>query len=134
MLTVSIHGDPDFAYPYFTGFSDEIGTGPGTGFNINIALPEVQDGAQYRIALATAMRHVQKFSPSFLIVALGLDPAKGDPTGTWSLGPKDFEENGRMLNSLNLPTVVIQEGGYRTRTLGKNARAFFQGLVAVKAK
>jgi len=132
VLTISIHGDPDFAYPYFTGFSDEIGTGPGTGFNINIALSEVQDGAQYRIALATAMRHIQQFSPAFLIVALGLDPAKGDPTGTWSLGPKDFEENGRMLNSLNLPTVVIQEGGYRTRTLGKNARAFFQGLVAAK--
>ena len=134
VLTVSIHGDPDFAYPYFTGFADEIGTGPGTGFNINIALPEIQDGPQYRIALATAMRHIQQFSPSFLIVALGLDPAKGDPTGTWSLGSKDFEENGRLLSSLNLPTLIIQEGGYRTRTLGKNARAFFQGFATENAK
>lgn len=68
----------------------------------------------------------------FLVIALGLDPAKGNPAGTWSLGAKDFELNGQMLNSMELPTVVIQEGGYRTRTPGKNARAFFEGLSGQK--
>lgn len=130
VLTVSIHGDPDFAYPYFTGFADETGSGEGEGYNLNIALPEKQDGAQYREALAMAIARIQEFRPLFLVLALGLDPAKGDPTGTWSLGAKDFEENGRMIRRLNLPTVVIQEGGYRTRTLGKNASAFFHGLAA----
>jgi hypothetical protein len=33
-----------------------------------------------------------------------------------------------MIGRLGLPTVVIQEGGYLTRTLGTNARNFFQGL------
>ena len=127
VLTVSIHGDPDFAYPYFTGFADERGAGAGEGFNLNIALPEVQDGAQYRKALQKAIRAVRDFAPAFLVIALGLDPAKGDPTGTWSLGAKDFEANGRMLGSLHLPTLVVQEGGYRTRTLGKNAKSFFPG-------
>ena len=63
-----------------------------------------------------------------LVVALGLDPAKGDPTGTWSLKAKDFLENGRMIGRMGLPVAVIQEGGYRTRTLGRNALAFFKGL------
>jgi acetoin utilization deacetylase AcuC-like enzyme len=129
VLTVSIHGDPDFAYPYFTGFADERGSGAGEGFNVNIVLPEVQDGAQYREALAKAIQAVRDFDPVFLVIALGLDPAKGDPTGTWSLGAKDFEANGRMLGALQLPTLVVQEGGYRTRTLGKNAKNFFFGLV-----
>lgn len=130
VLTVSIHGDPGFAYPYFTGFADEIGVGEGEGFNVNIALPETQDGGQYRMALTKAVKRIRHFAPAFLVIALGLDPAKGDPTGTWSLGPKDFEENGRLIRTLNLPTVIVQEGGYRTRTLGKNARSFFQGLSA----
>ena len=130
VLTISIHGDPDFAYPYFTGFADERGVGSGEGYNINIPLPEHQDGAQYRIALERAMKHVREFAPRFLVIALGLDPAKGDPTGTWTLTARDFEQNGRMLSTLNLPTLVIQEGGYRTRTLGRNARSFFQGLLA----
>ncbi len=129
VLTVSIHGDPEFAYPYFTGFADEHGAGPGEGFNLNIPLPESQNGAQYRIALQKAIDAVRAFSPALLVIALGLDPAKGDPTGTWSLGPKDFAANGQMLGSLKLPTLVVQEGGYRTRTLGANAKAFFQGLV-----
>lgn len=129
VLTVSIHGDPDFAYPYFTGFADERGVGPGEGFNLNIALPEIQDGTQYRQALEKAIQAIRDFAPAFLVIALGLDPAKGDPTGTWSLGAKDFEANGRMLGSMQLPTLVVQEGGYRTRTLGRNARSFFRGLM-----
>lgn len=129
VLTVSVHGDPKFAYPYFTGFSNERGAGAGEGFNLNIALPEAQDGAQYRKALAQAIRAVREFDPAFLVIALGLDPAKGDPTGTWSLGAKDFEANGELLGALRLPTLVVQEGGYRTRTLGKNAKSFLKGLM-----
>jgi acetoin utilization deacetylase AcuC-like enzyme/GNAT superfamily N-acetyltransferase len=129
VLTVSIHGDPDFAYPYFTGFADERGDGAGEGFNLNIPLPEEQDGPQYRVALERALEAVRAFGPTFLVIALGLDPAKGDPTGTWSLAAKDFEANGRMVGSLRLPTLVVQEGGYRSRTLGQNAKSFFRGIV-----
>jgi len=32
-----------------------------------------------------------------------------------------------MIGSLGLPTVVIQEGGYLNKTLGRNAMAFFIG-------
>ncbi len=130
VLTVSIHGDPGFAYPYFSGFRDEIGVGEGAGFNLNLPLPEVVDGERYRKALTTALRRISGFEPDFLVVALGLDAAKGDPTGTWSLTRTDFRLNGRMIGELGIPVLVVQEGGYRTRTLGVNARAFFEGLSA----
>ena len=129
VLTVSIHGHPRFAYPYFCGFEDERGEGEGEGFNFNLALSEVVDGEKYRKALARALRRIEAFGPQFFILSLGLDPAKGDPTGTWSLTVNDFAANGRMIGALGLPVVVVQEGGYRTRTLGKNVLAFFRGLV-----
>jgi len=129
VLTVSIHGHPRFAYPYFTGFEDERGEGEGEGFNLNLPRPENLDGERYRKTLGKALHRIEEFSPQFLVVALGLDTAKGDPTGTWSLMAKDFEENGRLIGTLGLPTLVVQEGGYRTRTLGQNARNFFRGLV-----
>ncbi len=128
VLTISIHGAPNFAYPYFSGFADETGEGAGQGYNLNIPLPEAQDGAQYRTALTRAIKKVRSFAPDFMVIALGLDPAKGDPTGTWSLTARDFEQNGHLLGQLALPTLVVQEGGYRTRTLGSNARHFLQGL------
>ncbi len=130
VLTVSLHGHPSFAYPYFSGFEDERGEGPGEGFNLNLPLPEELDGKGYRRALLRALRFVEEFAPTFLVVALGLDPGQRDPTGTWSLYARDFETNGRLVGELGLPTLVVQEGGYRTATLGRNARSFFTGLAA----
>lgn len=130
VLTISIHGHPRFAYPYFSGFDDERGEGEGEGFNYNIALPESVDGERYRKALARALSRIEAFNPQFLLVALGLDTAKGDPTGTWRLLARDFESNGRMIGGLRLPTIVVQEGGYRNRTLGSNCMNFFKGLTS----
>lgn len=128
VLTVSIHGDPQFAYPYFTGFADEIGEGEGEGFNVNMPLEERITPTQYSKAIALALTRVRQFAPSFLVICLGLDTAKSDPTGTWSLRAVDFEENGARIGALGLPTLVVQEGGYNTRTLGVNVRQFFRGL------
>jgi acetoin utilization deacetylase AcuC-like enzyme len=97
VLTVSIHGHPKFAYPYFCGFEEERGDGEGEGFNLNIPLPEAVDGERYRKSPGAGFARIEEFQPHFLIVGLGLDPAKGDPTGTWSLTVKDFAENGRMI-------------------------------------
>ncbi|MGE4553758.1 MAG: GNAT family N-acetyltransferase, partial [Desulfovibrionaceae bacterium] len=36
VLTVSIHGHPSFAYPYFSGFAEERGAGAGLGYNLNL--------------------------------------------------------------------------------------------------
>jgi len=130
VLTISLHGHPRFAYPYFSGFSDERGDGAGKGYNVNIPLPEEVDGERYRQALAEILGRIVRFHTQFLIVALGLDTAKEDPTGSWSLEADDFETVGRMIGSLRLPTLVVQEGGYDTRVLGINARRFFTGLWA----
>lgn len=130
VLTVSLHGHPRYTYPYFSGFEEERGAGSGSGFNLNLPLPEGLDGPAYRRALERALRRVVRFSPRYLVVSLGLDTAKGDPTGSFTLVGRDFAENGRMLGALGLPTLLVQEGGYRTRPLGGNARRFFEGLWA----
>jgi acetoin utilization deacetylase AcuC-like enzyme/GNAT superfamily N-acetyltransferase len=129
VLTVSIHGAPAFAYPYFTGFRNETGRGRGAGYNLNLPLPETITPEQYRDALQTALKRIDRFGPTYLVLAFGLDTARGDPTGTWSNRAADFHRMGAMIGAAGLPTVVVQEGGYRIRTLGVNARHFFAGLV-----
>ena len=128
VLTISIHGHPSFAYPYFSGFRDEKGNNEGRGYNINIPLPEHITFDQYKEALTSAIQKISTSGCKFLVVALGLDTAKGDPTGTWPLLPKDFNSIGKIIGSLRLPTIVIQEGGYKIRSLGTNAQHFFKGL------
>ena len=128
VYTVSIHGHPRFSYPYFSGFEDEKGDGEGKGYNLNLPLPENIDGHRYRKVLSGALDRIRNFKPQFLVLALGLDTAKGDPTGSFQLLAKDFHENGFMIGQLGLPILVVQEGGYKTQTLGINARHFFTGL------
>ena len=128
VFTASIHGHPRFAYPYFSGFREEKGTGPGRGFNLNYPLKERITPAEHLHACELALKKVAEFEPLYLIVCLGLDTARGDPTGTWSLVAQDFERLGRLIGSRKLPTLIVQEGGYRTRTIGVNARHFFVGL------
>lgn len=128
VLTISIHGDPRFAYPHFAGFKDETGTGEGEGYNINYPLPEHITTEKYRRTLASALKRIRVYKPSYLVVCLGLDTAKSDPTGTWDHTFDDFYRIGAMIGACAYPTIVVQEGGYRTQTLGTNARHFFQGL------
>lgn len=129
VLTVSIHGHPSFAYPYFSGFAEERGAEAGEGFSHNFPLPENIDAAAYHRTLEKAIKIVADFQPMFLVLALGFDTALADPTGTWPLRARDFAVNGRMVAQLGLPTLVVQEGGYRVRTLGTNARSFFEGML-----
>jgi len=131
VLTVSIHVHPRFDYPLFTGFADERGRGRGEGYNLNIPLPKYIHGEGFRKALKKALQYIRDFKCDFLVVPLGLDTAKRDPTGSWRLYSRDFEANGKMIGSLNVPTLVVQEGGYNNRVLGINARRFFEGLWTV---
>jgi len=128
VLTVSIHGHPRFAYPYFSGFEDEIGEGEGADFNMNLPLPEQITSEQYLAALSKAIKRVIRFQPDHLVVCVGFDTAKGDPTGTWGLSGTDFSQIGQAIGRMQIPTLLVQEGGYRTRNIGSNARHFFSGL------
>jgi len=129
VFTVSIHGHPSFAYPYFSGFRDETGIGPGAGYNLNIPLPEHITPEQHRTAVTEGLRRIRRFAPAFLVVCAGFDTARGDPTGTWPNRARDFEQLGYMIGEQGYSTLVVQEGGYRVRTLGTNVRNFFAGLV-----
>ncbi len=128
VLTISIHGHPSFAYPFFSGFMEERGEEKGRGFSINMPLPENITPEIYMEALRRAIRRICKFDPKFLVVALGLDTARGDPTGTWPLEAKDLAAMGRVIGSLPYSTLFVQEGGYKTRSIGKNVRSFFKGV------
>jgi acetoin utilization deacetylase AcuC-like enzyme len=132
VFTVSIHGNPTFAYPYFTGFADETGNGEGKGFNLNLPLKENMSGLEYLVHLKKAIKAVRNFRPEYLIISLGFDPAKGDPTGTWSLSAADFKNNGAEIGKLPYPILIVQEGGYKNRSLGINARNFFEGYLSTR--
>lgn len=129
VLAVSVHGHPDYSFPYFSGFSTETGEGAGLGFNHNFPLPPDTDDAGYIKTLEKALARIDRFRPEFLVVSLGLDVLKGDPTGTFVLSVDGMRGIAQRLAQRNIPLLIVQEGGYNLRNLKRGAVAFFRSLV-----
>ncbi|WFM72870.1 histone deacetylase family protein [Halomonas sp. CKK8] len=128
--TGSLHADPADFYPFFWGGADEHGEGDGKGANVNLPLPLGSDGATFLATLDRLIERLAGFRPQALVVALGLDAHKDDPLAGLALETEDFTEIGRRLAAIDLPTVLVQEGGYPTAHLGDNLAAFLGGYTA----
>ncbi len=125
---VSLHGDPRRAYPYLTGFRDEIGAGKGRGTTSNYPLPAQTNDDDYLAALTAACGEIASFGADMVVVSLGLDTYFDDPISDLAVTPDGFEQSGALVRDLGLPTVVLQEGGYATDELGENARRWLLGV------
>lgn len=130
LLTVSIHADPVRFYPFFWGYADERGEGPGLGYNLNLPLPRKTGDDGFLEALAAAIRRIQAFAPDSLVVALGLDAFEGDPFGGLSVSTPGFARVGEAIASLSLPTAIVQEGGYLCDALSDNLTSFLNGFAS----
>lgn len=128
VLTLSIHGHPAIAYPHFSGFADERGEGAGRGYNRNYPLPAGSGEEAYLAAFQRAVRRIEDFHPAFLVLCLGIDTLRGDPTGSFLLTPGTLEKIGRRLGGLEVPILVVQEGGYSLRNLRRGVPALFTGI------
>lgn len=128
VLTVSIHGHPSHAYPNFAGYADERGEGAGKGFNRNFPLSPPVDDATYLTVLEQAIRTIRGFAPRYLVVSLGFDIMRGDPTGSFNVSVAGMRQIGHRLGSLALPVLIVQEGGYALRNLRVGSHAFFLGV------
>lgn len=119
ICVLSIHCDPDFDYPFHSGWADDqnIPLPPGTTW---------EDG--YEDALKEALRRIYSFQPKRLIVSLGLDTHLGDPCAIrragFRLQSKDYERMGALIAGMTdplIPAFFIQEGGYRMDVVGQAA-------------
>jgi len=118
VLFVSLHGDPATEFPYFLGYADEIGAGAGEGFTRNFPLPRGTGWDSYRTALDSALDAIARHGAQSLVVSLGVDTFEGDPISSFQLGRRQFPLIGQRLAALELPTVLVQEGGYAVAEIG----------------
>lgn len=128
VLTISIHGDPDYEYPHYIGFTDETGAGAGLGFHRNFPLPKGTDNSGYLAALDQALALIRNFDPQFLVLSFGADTFDGDPLGKFHVTREGFHEIGKRIAGLNLPTTIIMEGGYANEALGENTLTLLENF------
>ncbi len=128
VLYVSLHGDPDRAYPYFAGFAEETGVDAGERTNLNLPLPLGCSNEEYLANLDRGLEAIGGFGGSTLVVSLGIDTYGRDPICDLALTTDAYHEAGRRVAALERSTIVLQEGGYFVPHLGENVRNWLLGL------
>ncbi|MEJ2732346.1 MAG: histone deacetylase family protein [Anaerolineae bacterium] len=122
----SLHAHPDEEYPYYWGDICERGKGVGRGTNRNWPLPRGTGEQTYLVTLEEALAFIDAFSPEYLVVSVGFDTVEGDPEGGFRLTSDSLSKVGQRIAALDLPTVLIQEGGYLLDSLAECALAFLR--------
>jgi len=123
LFFASIHADPTTDYPFFWGHADE------SGANIlNLPLPRGTEWSGYAPALKQAIDWLEKSAPDLLIVSYGADTHEADPISYFELKTSDYAPMARRIASMNLPTLIVMEGGYAVEALGANVAEFLSGF------
>ena len=120
VLFISIHGQPEDAFPHFLGYEDETGVGAGKGFNINYALPPGTKFDPWRDCLKRSLDQISRFDAEAVVVSLGTDTFENDPISFFKLRSDDFFTYGGDLAQTGLPTLFVMEGGYAVEEIGIN--------------
>ena len=128
VLFLSLHGDPEDAFPHFLGYADETGRGAGEGCNHNYPMGPGTDFDTWGDALTDACRKIAAYAPDALVVSLGVDTYENDPISFFKLASDDFRRYGATIAGLGLPTLFVMEGGYAVEEIGINAVNVLEGF------
>ena len=120
VLTVSIHESGAFLFPG-TGFTQEIGSGLGRGFSVNIPLYPYTSDEIYLWAFGEVVPPLLgAFHPDVLVTQMGIDTHYRDPITHLSLTVQGF---GRIVKQLSLLApdrwLALGGGGYDLQAVAR---------------
>ncbi len=112
VMTISLHQDGSTLFPG-TGFVDEIGTGAGKGFSVNLPLPiGTYDEIYLKAFRGVVLPLIHAFSPDVIVFEAGADTLAGDPLAGLSLTNNVFVEVINLLLAFGKPILAVGGGGY----------------------
>ncbi len=116
-----------------TGLPEDVGTGHGEGFTINLPVPEGSGRDVFLSLLDRVVAPVAgEFAPDLILVSAGYDAHLEDPLAGLALSAEDFGQMAvevRELGArLGAPVGAVLEGGYAPSALADSVAATMRGL------
>lgn len=114
VLTISLHESGRYLFPG-TGFVNELGTGAGAGYSVNVPLAPYTDDEVYQWAFQQVVPPLLgAFQPDVLVTQLGVDSHYRDPITGLALTSVGYVETVRSLAKAarGIPWVALGGGGY----------------------
>jgi acetoin utilization deacetylase AcuC-like enzyme len=123
-------------FPYYpgTGAADEVGSGAGAGFTVNLPLAAGGTDADYeRVYHAVALPVLRQFKPELILISAGFDAYMDDPLAGMRVTAPYF---GRLTASIAAIAdehsdgriVAVTEGGYDLKGLADSLRTTIAAL------
>ena len=130
VLYVSLHQWP--LYPGI-GWVDEVGEGEGTGFTVNVPLPQQSGDVEYLQAMEeVVVPIVRSYEPQLLIVSAGQDCHAADTLSDQTVTVMGFRRMAELMaalgRELGIGVVAVLEGGYNLSTLPMLVHGILSGL------
>jgi acetoin utilization deacetylase AcuC-like enzyme len=125
----STHTDPSAYYPHFAGYADERGAGEGEGFNLNLPLAPGCGDREFLTAVTRLAEAAKRFGAEALVVSAGWDAHRDDPLSKLNVTGEAYGRVGEILAALDLPSVIVQEGGYSLAAVAEAAPNFIEGFL-----
>jgi acetoin utilization deacetylase AcuC-like enzyme len=84
--------------------------------------------AEYLATLELALARIAAWGADVLVVALGLDASIDDPFRGLAITGDGFARIGARIAASGRATLLVQEGGYLSDSLGKNLSRVLDGV------
>jgi acetoin utilization deacetylase AcuC-like enzyme len=138
----SFYADPSVMYvslhqfPFYpgTGNFDEVGTGAGAGYTVNLPMRAGWGNPEYVAAFRDVVVPVAlRFAPDFVIVSAGFDAHRDDPLAMMSLDGAAFATMTDAVISIadqccNGNLTMLLEGGYSLEALRESVDVVLRRL------
>jgi len=112
VMTISLHQDGRTLFPG-TGFVDEIGTGDGKGYCVNLPLPiGMYDDIYLKAFRSIVLPLIHAYGPDVIVLEAGADTLQGDPLAGFSLTNNVFVDVINNLLMFGKPILATGGGGY----------------------
>jgi acetoin utilization deacetylase AcuC-like enzyme len=134
VLYVSLH-----QYPWYpgTGSVEEVGTGPGEGYTLNLPMPAGGGDDEYLTAFDLRIRPVVRdFAPDFVLISAGFDAHRDDPLAMMAVTEVGYRTMTAFVKAWAADTargrvVSCLEGGYNLSALADSVEIHVRTLTGL---
>lgn len=124
-------------FPFFpgTGSIEEVGTGDGRGFTVNVPLTPRKKDSDYAEIYEKILRPIAlEFQPQLVLLSAGFDTHYDDPIGGMRITEHGYAYMTDVLlqiadSSCGGKLVAVLEGGYDLGAMRKSSKAVLEALL-----
>ncbi len=137
VLYVGLHQDGRTLFPG-SGFPNEIGSGKGEGYNVNLAMHPGAGDRSYEMAFQRVVEPIAaSFNPEFILVSVGFDGHFSDPLTSLGLTTSGLSTMNAKLHAMARKhsrgrLAFFLEGGYNLDIVGRGSQNLVEQLAGAQ--